>query len=346
MTGAILGAGYFAGIQAEAWRRVPGVRIAAVADPLPGKARAFADRWGVPAAFDSAEALLAGTAVDFVDIATRPDTHRPLTELAAAAGKHVICQKPLADTWTDGVAMVAACERAGVRLLVHENWRWQPWYRAVKRLVEAGAVGRPFQLSFRLRTGDGRGPDPYPVQPYFRDMPRLLVHETLVHFLDTFRFLAGEPDWVFCRLGRLNPTIRGEDAAVVHLGFPGGVGGLIDANRISGPVPPETTMGTFTLEGDAGQLAVSPDGRVWVNRHGEPPVEHLLPPCGDGYKGDSVFATQAHLADCLRAGRPSESDGRDYLATVRLVFACYESARSNRVVALADFSPTDEGGTG
>lgn len=334
LNGVLVGAGYFAGFQAEAWRRVEGVHIRAVADAVPGKAQAFAEQWNIPAAYTSADEMLDRERPDFVDVATRPEAHLGLTRAAAGRGVHVICQKPMAPAWADCVAMVDACEAAGVRLLIHENWRWQPWYREIKRLADDGVFGRPFHLGFRLRTGDGRGPAPYAVQPYFREMPRLLVHETLVHFLDTFRFLAGEIASVYCQVGRVNPVIRGEDRALVQIAFAGGATGLIDANRISGPVPAEETMGHFRLEGDRAMVRLTGDGRLWLTEYGQPEREHPYPLPRTGYKGDSVWATQAHLAECLRAGRRSESEGRDYLRTVRAVEACYESAETNRVVLL------------
>jgi predicted dehydrogenase len=78
--------------------------------------------------------------------------------------------------------------------VVHENFRFQPWHREIKGLLEAGTVGtRLHSLTFRSRPGDGWGPGAYlNRQPYFRTMPRLLLHETGVPFIDTFRYLAGE----------------------------------------------------------------------------------------------------------------------------------------------------------
>jgi predicted dehydrogenase len=221
-----------------------------------------------------------------------------------------------------------------VRLLIHENWRWQPWYRQIKRLLDQGRFGQPFQLSFLLRTGDGRGGEPYTVQPYFRQMPRLLIYETLVHFLDTFRYLAGEIASVYCRTARINPQIQGEDQALVQVAFASGAQGLLDANRISGPVPTETTMGRYCLEGDQAMIRLSPDGRLWITDYGQAEREHGFPIPSAGYKGDSVHATQQHLIDCLRKGIPSESDGRDYLRTVDAVFACYRSAETGQPVRI------------
>lgn len=332
--GVLVGAGYFARFQAEAWGRIPAAEIVAVADPVPGKARAFATEFGIPRAYESAAEALDRERPDFADVATRPESHPELTREAARLGAHVVCQKPMAPTWDECVGMVEACEAAGVRLLMHENWRWQPWYREARRLLDAGALGRVFQFTFRWRTGDGRGPDPYTVQPYFRAMPRLLVYETLVHLLDTARFLGGEIAGVFCANRRVNPAIAGEDQSLIVLTFTSGVPGLIDANRISGPVPAPVAMNDLTVEGDRGVLRLSPDGRLWLTEHGHAEREHTFPTTGEGYKGDSVRATQEHLIECLRSGRPSESDGRDYLNTVRAVFACYRSAETGQAVAL------------
>ena len=232
--------------------------------------------------------------------------------------------------------MVEACEAAGTRLLIHENWRWQPWYREIRTLLDRGAFGTPYHLSFKMRTGDGRGEDPYPVQPYFREMERFLLYETVVHFLDTFRYLSGEIAAVCCRTARLNPVIRGEDYALVQLAFRRGAHGLVDANRISGPVPPEVTMGTFHLEGDRAAVRLSPDGRLWLTGYGKEEREHPFPTTDQGYKGDSVRAVQAHFLSCLQSGEPAETEGREYLKTVAAVFACYHSAETGQAVTIPD----------
>lgn len=326
LKGALISAGYFAQFQAQAWRRLPQVDLAAVADPAPGKAQAFAEKFGIARAYESVETMLEQERPAFVDVATRPETHLELTRQLARRKIHVICQKPMAPTWDECVAMCDVCENAGVRLLIHENWRWQPWYREAKRLIEGGALGRVFQVSFFWRTGDGRGPEPYLTQPYFRRMPRLLIYETLVHILDTYRFLIGELEVTHCEMARINAALIGEDQALIQVKFANGVLGLIDGNRVSGPVPAAVAMGTLVVEGEQANLRMTPDGRLWLAEEGK--AEQLLPfePPPTGYKGDSVFATQAHLIESLLAGRPSESDGRDYLKTVALVEACYRLA--------------------
>jgi predicted dehydrogenase len=334
LQGAIIGAGFFAGFQAEAWQRVAGCEIVAVAEPLVERAQDFARRWGIPRVYANAEELLRHERPAFVDIATRPDTHLPLVELAAAHGVPAICQKPLALTLEECIRMIEVCRTAQVRLLIHENWRWQAWYREVKKLIAAGTFGRIYHLGFCMRNGDGRGAQPYAVQPYFSEMPRLLIYETLVHFIDTFRFLAGEIEAVFCQLRRINPRIAGEDYAIIQLNFTGGTHGLIDANRIAGAVPPEVAFGVFRLEGERAALRMTPQGELFITEYGQPEIKHDYEIPTQGYKGDSVFAAQQHYAACLRDGAPCETEGDAYLQTVRAMFACYESAETGKLITL------------
>ena len=332
--GVLIGGGYFAQFQAEGWQRIPAAEIVAVADAAPGKARAFADQWGISRAYESVAEALDREQPDFVDIATRPAVHLPLVREAASRGIHVICQKPMAPTMDECVSMVEACEAAGVRLLIHENWRWQPWYREVRKILDSGQLGPVFQFSAQWRTGDGRGEKPYATQPYFSQMPLLMVYETLVHVLDTFRFLGGEFSSVYCLNRRVNPVLVGEDLSLIVATFQSGVPGLIDGNRISGPVPAPIAMNTLTVEGERGMLRMTADGRLWITDYGQPEQPHAFTIPTEGYRGDSVRATQQHLIDSLRSGQPSESDGRDYLNTVRAVFGCYESAQTGQAVRL------------
>lgn len=334
LRGAIIGSGFFAGFQAEAWQRMAGVEIVAVADPLLERAQNFAARFGIPRVYRHAESMLRQEAPDFVDIVTRPDSHLALVQLAAARRAHVICQKPMADTWEECQAIIELCRAAKVRLLMHENWRWQSWYREIKRLIDAGVFGRVYHLGFCMRTGDGRGADAYAVQPYFCQMPRLLIYETLVHFLDTFRFLAGEIATVHCRTQRLNPLIAGEDYVLIQLDFVAGAQGVIDANRIAGETPPPVAFGVFTLEGERAALRMTPQGELFVTEYGAAERRHEYEIPTTGYKGDSVFAAQQHYVTCLRTGLPCETEGEEYLKTVRAMFACYESAETGQVVSL------------
>jgi predicted dehydrogenase len=124
---------------------------------------------------------------DFVDVITPPETHEEMCAYAAARGVHIICQKPLAPSLDGARRIVATARAAGVRFMVHENWRWQPWYREIKRIQSAGTAGPFTHIHFLMRMGDGWRDNAYlDRQPFFRGYPRLLVYETGVHFIDTF----------------------------------------------------------------------------------------------------------------------------------------------------------------
>jgi predicted dehydrogenase len=326
---AIAGCGFFAQFQIEAWRRLEGVELAAACDPVIERARAAA-----PGAYSSAEEMLDRERPDFLDIATRPDTHLPLVRLACERGVPVICQKPMAPSWRDAVEMVEMAEAAETPLMIHENWRWQPWFREADRIIEAGEIGVPLTYTFRVRRNDGGGGRPYPAQPYFKDMPRLLIYETLVHQLDTARFLFGDIQCVYARARRRNAIIAGEDQALLTVTHDDALPGLVDGHRFGDLLTDSPVLGDATFEGESGSLYVSPSGDVLLNGS-------LLwrTAAAQGYRGDSVYATQRHFVDCLRGGRPFETSGREYLRTFAAVEAAYRSLEQNRPVALSEYLP-------
>ena len=103
------------------------MEIVAACDLQLSKAQASA-----PKAYTSIENLLAEEQLDFLDIATRPDTHLPLVRAAIERGIPAICQKPMAPTIEDAAEMAKLVHKTGARVMIHENWRWQPWYREAK----------------------------------------------------------------------------------------------------------------------------------------------------------------------------------------------------------------------
>lgn len=334
---AVVGAGYFAQFHHDAWGRLEGVELVGVCDRDSGRAEAAAARHGA-AAFSDAGAMLDALAPDLLDIATPPDTHRELVALAAARGLPAICQKPLAPTLDEARAIVAIAEDAGILLVVHENFRFQPWYREAARLLQAGRLGAPHGVSFRLRPGDGQGPRAYlDRQPYFQAMPRFLVHETAIHFIDTFRFLLGEVTGVTARLRRLNPAIAGEDAGHILFEFESGAAGLFDGNRLNDH-PAENarlTMGEMWLEGSEGVLRLDGRGALWWKPHGGTEARHVYDWPDRGFAGDCVLALQSHVLAHLRSGGDLENTAGTYLRNLEIEEAVYRSAAVGRFLRIA-----------
>lgn len=337
-TVAVAGAGYFASYHLDAWSRLDGVRLCAVADPDAIRRELAADRHGI-GTYVGVEEMLDRERPDVIDIVTPPSTHQEIAMLAATRGIHVICQKPVAPTTAEATTLVDAVAGTGVRFMVHENWRWQPWYRTMRRLFDDGVAGEPFSAMFTLRTGDGWMSDAYlDRQPYFRDYPRLLLFETGVHFVDTFRFLFGEVRSVYAQTRRHNPEIAGEDAALCVLTFESGTIATLDASRYNAPPggapDPRYTFGTMRIDTSRGHVILEPDGLVTWTELGRGPVPVGERPPTDGFAGDSVAALHRHFLDALRSGDPFESEAADYLRTIEVVDACYESARSGSAISL------------
>jgi predicted dehydrogenase len=218
-----------------------------------------------------------------------------------------------------------------------------PWYREARRLIDAGRLGTLHAVAFRLRPGDGQGSRAYlDRQPYFQQMPRLLVFETAIHWIDTFRYLIGEVNSVYAQLRRINPVIAGEDAGYIVFEFDGGATGLFDGNRLNDHVAtnPRRTMGEMWLEGEAGVLRLDGEARLWWKPHQRDESEHLYDRGPDDtFGGGACEALQRHVVDFLRDGTPVENAARDYLANLRVQEAVYRSAAGQRRIALATFDP-------
>ena len=320
--GGMIGCGFFAQRHIEAWRRIPEVEIVAAADPRLDRAQQFAGR-----IYGSAKAMLDSEQLDFVDIVTRADTHLPLVRLAVERKIPVICQKPIAPDWSTALAIVDAAESDGVRLMVHENWRWQAWYRVAHQMIARGDIGAPIGYGFRTRTRDGMGKEPYPKQSYFRQLRRLLIDEALVHHIDTARFLFGEIESVYAQASRRNPNVTAEDQAILVLTHRGAVHGWIDGHRFLDPDPDGPAMGDAIFEGELGAITIPATGDVYRNNVLAWKNEMTV-----GYRGDSVRATQAHFISCLKDGSPFESGGREYLRTFAAVEAAYRSVSEGRAI--------------
>lgn len=330
---AVLGAGYFSRFHTESWLRVDGVELVAQADLTPSNCVA-----GV-ASFEALAPMLETARPDILDIVIPPNGHLDAIRTACASDlRMIICQKPFCTSLTEARQAVQVAKDASTPLIVHENFRFQPWYRKAAQLIRDGALGEIQQVTFRMRTGDGRGPDAYlDRQPYFQKMPRFLVHETAVHWVDTFRFLLGPIRDVYADLRRLNPVIAGEDAGHVVFGFENGVRALFDGNRLLDHASKNTrlTFGEALIESTQATLDLRGDGSLWLRDFGAAEARCVLEPrAWPGFAGDCVHALQAHAVAALRAGTPLENKAEDYLAVIEVEEAIYRSAETYARVTL------------
>lgn len=327
ITVACVGAGYFSQYHYDAWYRNPNTHVIACADEALEKA----ERTNADNAFTSITAMLNEKTPDILDIITPPPSH---LEIIRAAVKHdikiIVCQKPFCLSIDEAKTAVALAGAANIHLVIHENFRFQPWFRAMKKAIDENLVGRVLQLTFRLRTGDGQGENAYlDRQPYFRTMPKLLMHETGVHYIDTFKYLLGGAETVYADLRTLNPVIQGEDAGFVLLGYEDGKRALLDGNRLLDHDAENSrlTFGEAILEGTLGEIKLHGNGELTLRHSGSASRRVLLEAKSwPGFAGDCVYALQEHLVSALLHETPLENSAEDYLRIMAQVDLIYRSA--------------------
>ncbi len=337
---AIVGAGYFARFHFDGWSRVPGVTVVAAADLDAVKLATMAKDFAVPHTFASVEAMLDATHCDVLDIATPSPTHSAFVKLGLERGLTVVCQKPFCTSLAEARAVTALAAADPSKLIIHENFRFEPWYREAKRQLDGGVLGEIYQITFRMRPGDGQGPDAYlSRQPYFQKMPRFLVRETAIHFIDTFRYLLGEIEGLIADLRRLNPAIAGEDAAHILFTFRSGARGFFDGNRLADHVADDRrkTMGEMWIEGSKGTLRLDGFGRLFLREHGKNAENEVKFAWNDrGYGGDCVHLFLAHVANHLHTGTPLETAAQDYLRNLEIEESVYSSQQRRHYVIIAE----------
>ncbi len=334
LRGITVGCGIFGKIHLEGWRRIEDARIVAVVDKDEGAALAAANRLGA-AAYTSVARAIEEMSPDFVDVVTRPESYLEIVETVAAKGCHVLCQKPIAPTWDESLQLVEACKRHGVRLMICENWRWQPWYRAIKMLVEAGAIGQVSTITLMRHNSLALSTPPFPNEPHLVDIKPMLLILSVIHLIDVAAFLGGRIEEVTCDMRRLSGATKGEDNVYLHLRLGDGAWSIIYSTRCSEPDVADPVCDYARIEGKKGFVRLDPDGTITVKPLGRPAFQHDYAIPEIGYRGDSARMVLQHFVGCLSSNEPFETEGDDYLNQVMsAVFAGYESAETRKSVAL------------
>jgi D-xylose 1-dehydrogenase (NADP+, D-xylono-1,5-lactone-forming) len=313
-------------------RFVPGVqrstegRLAAVAARDGDRARAFAAELGIPRAYDSYDALLADPEIDGVYIGLPNLLHTEWTVRAAAAGKHVLCEKPLSRRASDVDRMATACSEAGVLLMEAFMYRHHPQHVRVRELLAAGEIGEPtilratssFAMDAERRTRDVR------VNPTLDGGAFMDVG---CYALNAARFLFDAEPVEVTALQRFDPTLGVDTSFAALARFPGDRLAVVDGSfDVSGPQ-------RYEIVGFRGSIVVdpafqpNPDGTAFtLIRGGERQVFDV--------PGVDQYALEAdHFVRSVRAGTllPPAEDGR---AQARAVEALYRSAEAGQAVRL------------
>lgn len=342
LNGLLIGCGFFSRNHLHAWADVEGAQIGAVCDLDPARAVAYAKEYSIPDFHVDASILKSG-AFDFVDICTTMDTHEDLVALAVEAGVPVIVQKPFAPDIETCRRIQANAETAGVRVMLHENFRFQNVFRRLREILDSGEIGETTfaRLSWRNDI------DVYTNQPYLTKTKRFMIMDVGIHMIDLARFLMGNADAVTCINQSVKEGIAGEDAATMLLRHHNAATSIIDVSYASHRTPslfPQTLgeiegrLGTVQiLEGEVLRIhsngttrdeKVQDDGRSWTS---EPWIQIQ----------DSVPKTQQHFIDALRSGQPFETSAEDSLQTYSLAEAAYQSADAGKLIEVSSLEEVD-----
>jgi predicted dehydrogenase len=337
---AIFGTGFWSQFQLGGWQELEGVECVALYNRTKSRADELAKRFGIPSTYDHPEELMKNEELDFIDIITDVDTHLQFTRLGAAYGKDVICQKPMAPDFESAKAMMEACRKAGVKYYIHENYRWQPQFRRVKQILDEGLIGNPC----RCITGFNTAFPVFETQPFLATLKNFALTDQGSHQFDVLRYLFGEAQSIYSQIQTVNPSIRGEDVATSLLRMKNGVV-CIQEISFSSPLENEVFPQTLLLiEGDKGSIRLDAgfEISITVGDHTEKEVVAMkkFP-----WQTDRLVPEPPSIVDCnnnilqdILGKGSAETTGDDNFQTVRLVWAAYESARTNQVIRMETFS--------
>jgi predicted dehydrogenase len=317
--------------------------LVAVMDIDAGRAWSVAERHGVPAYDTSVEALLARQEVEAVYIATPNHLHKEQVLAAAAAGKHVFVEKPLALSVADAEEMVDACERAGVKLMVGYLMRFHAYHRHLKAMIEAGDLGQvvfgraqltcwypPMEGAWRQNLALGGG-------GAFIDMG--------THCLDLLEMLIGRARQVSAFMGTLTHGYEVEDSATVLVEFEGGAQGIVDVNF---NVPDAAAQNVLEVRGSVGAVLADhtigqePDGRMvaWLPKTvggydaAQARTEQGVRREIDVTPVNTYRAEVEHFVECIESGAEPLTGGKEAIRFVQVTERVYEAARSGKVMEL------------
>jgi len=302
----------------------------------PEAAHKLAQRFGIPKVYDDLAALQRDAAVDIVEIAVRPCDQLSIVREMSAAGKHLLCQKPLSDTFSEAVEIVEAARAAGVKLAVNQQMRWDQAIRAAKQLIDDSWIGRPIDVKIEASFFS-----PIP-GTWYAELSRYEIFFHSIHYLDSLRFLFGEPEFVTSRHAKypLEGRVMGETKTITVLDYSSGLQALVTTNmcdRSHDHFVNYRFLGTEgIIKGTIGLLkypAGEPDTLTWssLKHSAELRFEANL----EGtYLFDSFIGPIGSLMEAIQTGGVPETDGADNLGTLRICEAAYSSAAENRSVVI------------
>jgi UDP-N-acetyl-2-amino-2-deoxyglucuronate dehydrogenase len=332
----LVGCGRISKNHFDAIAKLDGLSISGVCDVVAERAKAAGESLGVPW-FTSYETMLKEAPSEIVTIATPSGLHPAHGILAARAGKHVVCEKPMAITLASADDLVHACDDAGVKLFVVKQNRLNPPIQLLKRAMDKGRFGKIYLANTTVRW---TRPQEYYDQAPWRgtwEFDGGAIMNQASHYVDLMQWLVGPVESVIAKTATLARKIEAEDTGIAVLRFRNGALGCIEVTMLTYP---KNLEGSLTILGERGTAKI---GGTAVNK-----IEHWAfadsdpddalveaassnPPNVYGYGHEGYYR---NVLAVLRGDAKAETDGREGRKSLELILAIYRAARSGCEVRL------------
>ena len=336
----LIGSQFISAIHAEALQECSQAQLMAVASPTPGNAENFAKRFNIPHPHTDYNKMLEMPEIDMVVVGVPNDLHCQVVLDAAAAGKHIVMEKPLCLNLAEADSMIAACRENRVKLMYAEELCFAPKYVRLKELLDSGALGQPTLIK-QSEKHDG------PHASHFWDVERSGGGVTMdmgCHAIEFFRWMLGRPP-IKSVYAQMNTSLhgdktRGDDNAILILEFEGGVtcvaeeswtklGGMDDRAEVYGTegvayadLLHGNAIETYSKEGYGYAVEKAGTTKGWSFTIYEEAWNY------------GFHAEMKHFVDCVQNDKTPLVTGEDARVVLEVIFAAYESARTGRKVAL------------
>ena len=345
---ALLGAGFISDIHLECYHRfIPEAAVVAVYTRQAEKARAFAEKHKIGQWYDDMDRIINESGCEVVDICLPNYLHAPAVMKAAAAGKHIIIEKPLAVTLEEADSMIAVCKKAGVKLMYAEELCFAPKYERVRQLVKEGAVGDIYMMK---QSEKHSGPH----SDWFYDHTLAgggVLMDMGCHALAWFRWMMNNSavKSVYATMQTVlhKGRTKGEDNSVVILEFENGVtavaenswakqGGMDDKCEVygtGGVIYADLFMGNAAL-------AYSKNGFGYALEKADTTVGWSFPIFEEAFNQGYPHELK-HFIDCVRNNKEPLVTGEDGRAVLEIIYAAYAAAGQGKKIMLP-FAPVVE----
>ena len=323
----IIGAGTMGGMHADCYSQLPNAKVIAIADTRIEAAKSIADKYSAQA-FANGDELIALSDLDIVDVCLPTPFHKENVLKAAAAKKHVFCEKPIARNMQDGREMIEACKKAGVKFMVGHVLRFFHEFVAAKRLIDIGAIGKPAIARATRAAGHPQG-----WSNWYANMQMAggAVLDLMIHDFDFLRWCLGDVDRIYAK-GLAYSGIPNVDYALVTIRFKSGAIAHVEGSWAHPP-------GFFV------KLEIAGDGGLFeFDSRTSSPLKIGLKAAKAGGGGvevpqnpvnESPYKLEIeHFVKSIEEDKEPEVTGEDALRALEISLATLESIRTGMPVKL------------